>query len=85
MGGRVGRKGLPTSFPKNVLTRRTNSLGNSDYVIRRLDALSTAEKRLRELNLAEAPLNAISKFTWSFEASEVRPLWWQLARMVRRS
>jgi hypothetical protein len=46
-----------------------------DYVIRRLNALSTGLKsRLKGLAFAETPLSAISRFTWSPESSEARPL-----------
>jgi hypothetical protein len=37
-----------------------------DYVIRRLNALSTALRSwLKGLTFAETPLSAISRFTWS--------------------
>ena len=42
-----------------------------DHVIRRPNALSAARKRSRGLTFAEAPLSAISRFTWSLEASGV--------------
>jgi len=46
-----------------------------DYVIRRLNALSAGLKnRLGGLTFAEAPPNAISRFSWSPESTEVRPL-----------
>ena len=46
-----------------------------DYVIRRLDALSAGLKnRLGGLTFAETPLSAISRFNWSPESPEARPL-----------
>jgi hypothetical protein len=61
--------------PRNALTRFADSLRNLDYVIRRLDALSTGVKGwLKGLTFAETPLNAISTFNGSLEASEVRRL-----------
>jgi hypothetical protein len=44
-------------------------------VIRRLNALSAGLKgRLEGLTFAETPLSAISRFTWSPESPEARPL-----------
>jgi hypothetical protein len=46
-----------------------------DYVIRRLNALSSRLKAgWGGLTFAETPLSAISRFTWSPESAEVRPL-----------
>ncbi len=46
-----------------------------DYVTRRPNALSSAlNSRLKGLTFAETPLSAISRFSWSPEASEMRPL-----------
>jgi hypothetical protein len=46
-----------------------------DYVIRRLDAFSAGLKnRLKGLTFAETPLSAISRFSWSPESPEARPL-----------
>jgi len=46
-----------------------------DYVTRRFNASSTGLKsRLGGLTFAEAPLSAISRFNWSPESAEVRPL-----------
>ena len=46
-----------------------------DYVIRRLNALSAGPKsRLGGLTFAEAPLSAISRFSWSPESTEARRL-----------
>jgi len=45
------------------------------YVIRRLNALSAGLKnRLKGLAFAETPLSAISRFNWSPESPEARPL-----------
>jgi hypothetical protein len=50
-----------------------------DYVIRRLNALSVGPKsrlgglRLGGLTFAQAPLSAISRFSWSPESTEARP------------
>jgi hypothetical protein len=46
-----------------------------DYVIRRLNALLTGDKGwLKGLTFAETPLSAISRFNWSPESPEARPL-----------
>jgi hypothetical protein len=45
-----------------------------DYVIRRFNASSAGLKKPVGLTFAEAPLNAISRFNWSPESPEVRPL-----------
>jgi hypothetical protein len=46
-----------------------------DYVIRRLNALSVGLKsRSGGLTFAETPPSAISRFTWSPESPEARPL-----------
>jgi hypothetical protein len=46
-----------------------------DYVIRRPNALSTElRSRLKGLAFAETPLSAISRFNWSPESPEARPL-----------
>ena len=46
-----------------------------DYVIRRPNALSTVlNSRLKGLTFGETTACAISRFTWSPEASEMRPL-----------
>src|SRR5882724_1703763 len=46
-----------------------------DYVSRRFNAYSAGLKsRLGSLTFAEAPLSAISRFNWSPESAEVRPL-----------
>jgi hypothetical protein len=47
----------------------------SDHVIRRFNALSAELKGpVGGLTFAEAPLSAISRFTWSPEPPEARPL-----------
>jgi hypothetical protein len=47
-----------------------------DHVIRCPNALSAGLKgRLRGLTFAEAPLSAISRFKWSPESAEMRPLY----------
>src|SRR5206468_12620827 len=55
-----------------------------DYVIRRFNASSgRAQSRLGSLTFAEAALSAISRFNWSPESAEVRPLLQSaLVRMV---
>ena len=46
-----------------------------DYVTRRFNAsLAGLKIRLGGLTFAEAPLSAISRFNWSPESAEVRPL-----------
>ena len=57
-----------------------------DYGIRRLNALSAGLKsRLRGLTFAETPLSAISRLTWSPEASDARRCSKCLVKMVPRS
>ena len=71
-------------FSERALTKPADPVATFDYVIRRLNALSAGFRKLVEtaLTVAEAPLSAISRFTWSLEAS-VRPV--SLTKMVLRS
>ena len=68
-------------LPKELGLRSNRRLSESaakivlDYVTRRLNASSAGlESRLGSLTFAEAPLSAISRFNWSPESPEVRPL-----------
>src|SRR6266542_4153087 len=57
-----------------------------DEVIRRVNALSAGLNRLKGLSFAETPLSAISRFSWSPESPEARPLFQErLVKMVPRS
>jgi hypothetical protein len=66
--------------PKRIRLRSNIQLSGAlliifDYVIRCLNALSAGLKAgWKGLTFAETPLSAISRFSWSPESPEVRPL-----------
>ena len=63
------------SAPKEFDTIVRIAYKSFDYVIRRLNALLTWVKGwLKGLTFAETPLSAISRFNWSPESPEARPL-----------